>query len=273
MNPVSMNAPSLSFLDLSISTDGILSLTLNRPDAANALSVALMGDMQKALTHASSDSQVRVVVIRAAGSNFCAGHDLKEMTAVRSQADGGHEFFDALFMQCAHLMQTIARYPKPVIAQVKGMATAAGCQLVASCDMALADEDARFATPGVDIGLFCSTPAVALSRNVSRKHAMEMLLTGEPISATRAYEIGLINKVTKPTTLEEETRQLAHLIAAKPAHVVKLGKVGFHVQEHLDLHAAYQHASRVMAENMMRGEAEEGIEAFIAKRLPNWPKN
>jgi enoyl-CoA hydratase/carnithine racemase len=213
-----------------------------------------------------------VIVLRAAGPAFSSGHDLKEMTARRTDSDGGKAAFAALFSQCSRLMQTIVRHPKPVIAQVQGIATAAGCQLVASCDLAVASQQARFATPGVNIGLFCSTPMVALSRNVSRKHAIEMLLTGEMISAEEARRIGLVNRVVAQEQLESETMKLAELIAAKPRATVKIGKEAFYRQLEMGLSDAYDYASRVMTENMLAAEAREGIGAFVEKRDPKWPE-
>lgn len=246
--------------------DTVLRLTMNRPGARNALNGELMGALQAALAAAASDAAVHVVVLAAAGPAFCSGHDLKEMTAQRAGADHGAAAFEHLFAQCSALMQAIIRHPAPVIAEVQGIATAAGCQLVASCDLAVASTVAKFATPGVNIGLFCSTPAVALSRNLSRKHAMEMLLTGEAMSAAQAWHLGLINRVTTPQDLERETMELAAQIAAKPTEVVKLGKVAFYRQLELGLEAAYDHASRVMTENMLRIEAENGIDRFLDRR-------
>ncbi|MDE2112826.1 MAG: enoyl-CoA hydratase [Alphaproteobacteria bacterium] len=262
LQSVPMNTPSLV---LSSRTGPILRLALNRPAARNALSEALMAALQSALDDASTDNS-RVVVIAAEGPAFCAGHDLKEMTAHRQAADKGAAAFAALFAQCARLMQTIVRHPKPVIAQVHGVATAAGCQLVASCDLAVASSAASFATPGVNIGLFCSTPMVALSRNLSRKHAMEMLLTGEAVSAAQAWHLGLVNRVATPETLEDETMKLAALIASKPRATVKRGKEAFYRQLELGLGEAYDYAARVMTENMLHSEAEEGIGAFLDKR-------
>jgi enoyl-CoA hydratase/carnithine racemase len=224
------------------------------------------------LDTAANDKSVRVVIIGADGPAFSAGHDLKEMTTRRSDADKGRAYFAALFTQCSKLMQTIVRHPRPVIAQVQGIATAAGCQLVASCDLAVASSAARFATPGVNIGLFCSTPMVALSRNVARKQAMEMLLTGEMISADAAQRIGLINHVVAPEALEAKTMKLAQQIATKPHGTLKIGKEAFYRQLEMGLAEAYDHASRVMTENMLAAEAAEGIGAFVEKREPKWPE-
>ena len=266
-----MNAPTDEPPILSLKRNGVMRLTLNRAASRNALSRGLMQSLQDALERAATDSGARVVVIAASGPAFCAGHDLKEMTAERSAPDRGQAAFAALFGQCSELMQTIVRHEKPVIAEVQGIATAAGCQLVASCDLALASSAARFATPGVNIGLFCSTPMVALSRNVSRKAAMEMLLTGEMISAEDAFRIGLVNRVVAPEMLEAETMKLAERIAAKPRATVKIGKEAFYRQLEMPLSDAYDYASRVMTENMLNAEANEGICAFVEKREPKWP--
>jgi enoyl-CoA hydratase/carnithine racemase len=266
-----MNAPTTEPLVLSATEGSIRRLTLNRTGARNALSQGLMGALQDALETAAAERAVRVLVIAANGTAFSSGHDLKEMTARRTDADKGKAFFASLFTQCSKLMQTIVRHPKPVIAQIQGIATAAGCQLVASCDLAVASTAARFATPGVNIGLFCSTPMVALSRNVSRKHAMEMLLTGEMISADDARHIGLVNRVVSPEILEPETMKFAELIAAKPHGTLKIGKEAFYKQIEMGLSEAYDYASRVMTENMLAAEAAEGIGAFVEKREPKWP--
>jgi enoyl-CoA hydratase/carnithine racemase len=231
-----------------------------------------MAALQEALDSLAQDNTLRVIVLAANGPAFSAGHDLKEMTAQRCGADAGREAFARIFAQCSRLMQTIVRHPKPVIAEVQGIATAAGCQLVASCDLAIASSEARFATPGVNIGLFCSTPMVALSRNVARKHAMEMLLTGEMIGADEAQRIGLVNRVVPPTLLETETMQLARRIAAKPVRTVKIGKEAFYRQLEMPLAEAYDYASAVMTKNMLEAEAAEGIGAFIEKRAPKWPE-
>lgn len=267
-----MNAPATEPLVLAAKAGSVLKLTLNRAGARNALSVGLMGALQDALDEAAADKSVRVVIVAADGPAFSAGHDLKEMTARRADPDKGKAFFAALFTQCSKLMQTVVRHPKPVIAQIQGIATAAGCQLVASCDLAVASSAARFATPGVNIGLFCSTPMVALSRNVSRKHAMEMLLTGEMISAEEARRIGLINRIADPQTLESETMKLAELIATKPHGTLKIGKEAFYRQVEMPLAEAYDYANQVMTMNMLAAEAEEGIGAFVEKREPKWPE-
>jgi enoyl-CoA hydratase/carnithine racemase len=267
-----MNAPAQDPLVLTAREGAVLKITLNRGGARNALSVGLMGALQEALDQAATDKAVRVVIIAAEGPAFSSGHDLKEMTAQRKTADKGAATFGALFTQCSKLMQSIVRHPKPVIAQIQGIATAAGCQLVASCDLAVASSAAKFATPGVNIGLFCSTPMVALSRNVGRKHAMEMLLTGEMIPAEDAHRMGLINRVVAPDALATETMKLAQLIASKPHGTLKIGKKAFYDQLEMGLSAAYDYASKVMTENMLAAEAEEGIGAFVEKRKPKWPE-
>ena len=266
-----MNAHASEPLVQVLRRETALRIVMNRPLARNALSEALMAALQAALEEAATDKDARAIVLAANGPVFSSGHDLKEMTAHRQDADKGNAAFAALFAQCSKLMQTIVRHPKPVIAEVQGTATAAGCQLVASCDLAVASENAHFATPGVNIGLFCSTPMVALSRNVSRKHAMEMLLTGEMISAVEAKRIGLVNRVVDLGDIEMESMKLARLIASKPAATVKVGKEAFYRQLEMGLSEAYDYASRVMTENMLAAEAEEGICAFIEKREPNWP--
>jgi len=245
-------------------------LTLNRPAARNSLSEALIASLHAALTEIADDATVRALVIAAQGPAFCAGHDLKELTARRSDADGGRAYFAEIMNACSAMMQAIVNLPKPVIASVQGVATAAGCQIVASCDLAIASEAASFATPGVDIGLFCSTPMVALSRNVPRKQAMEMLLTGEPVTAARAREIGLVNQVVPPGAERAAALALAEKVALKSAHTVKLGKAAFYRQAEMGLADAYRYAAEVMTENMMARDAEEGIGAFIEKREPKW---
>jgi enoyl-CoA hydratase/carnithine racemase len=266
-----MNAPHSEPLVLAERRDGVLRLVMNRPSARNALSEAMMAALQETLDAAARD-EVRIIVLAANGPAFCSGHDLKEMTAARAHPDKGRGAYARLFAQCSALMQTIVHHPKPVIAEVQGIATAAGCQLVASCDLAVASSAAAFATPGVNIGLFCSTPMVALSRNVARKHAMEMLLTGEMMPADEARRIGLVNRVVAPEALEGETMKLAALIASKPRRTVKIGKEAFYRQLEMTLHDAYDFASRVMTANMLEAEAEEGVGAFVEKREPQWPE-
>ena len=256
-----MSAPVL----LEESDRGVLRLTLNRPDARNALSAALMSELLDALARAATDAQARVVVIAGAGPAFCAGHDLREI-----RADQRRETYERVFALCSELMLAIVGLPKPVIAEVHGVATAAGCQLVATCDLAVAAADAWFATPGVNIGLFCSTPMVALTRAVGRKAAMEMLLTGELISAARAREIGLVNRVVPSAGLRAAVDALAGEIAGKSAFTIAIGKEAFYRQAELDLAAAYRYAAEVMTTNMLAADAGEGIDAFLAKRPPVW---
>jgi enoyl-CoA hydratase/carnithine racemase len=263
-----MNQPPL----LPTRQGSVLTLTLNRPDERNALSENLMRALQLSLDEAAEDKTVKAVIIAAKGTAFSAGHDLKELNARRADKDSGLAYYRALFAQCSHLMMTILRLPKPVIAQVQGIATAAGCQLVASCDLAVASSAARFATPGVNIGLFCSTPMVALSRNIGRKQAMEMLLTGEAVDAETAKEIGLVNRVVPPEQLEKETLDYARFIASKPAATVRLGKTAFYHQLELGASSAYDYVSEVMTKNMLEAEAVEGIGAFLKKRPPKWPQ-
>lgn len=245
-------------------------LTLNRPAARNSLSEGLIRELHAALNQVGGDKSIRAVVLAANGPAFCAGHDLKELTARRSDADRGRAYFAEIMNACSAMMQAIVRLPKPVVASVQSIATAAGCQLAASCDLAVASETATFATPGVDIGLFCSTPMVALSRNVPRKQAMEMLLTGEPISAATAQSIGLINRAVPAGTERAAAIALAQKVALKSAYTVKLGKEAFYRQAEMSLAEAYRFAAEVMTENMMARDAEEGIGAFIEKREPTW---
>lgn len=250
--------------------DGILRVTLDYPERRNALGDRLMAALQSALLAAGQDAAVKVVVIAAKGPAFCAGHDLKEMSMHRAEADRGRAYFTDLFNRCATLMTTIVRLPKPVIAEVAGVATAAGCQLVASCDLAVASEGARFATPGVNIGLFCSTPMVALSRAVGRKQAMEMLLLGDLIDAATAKDFGLINRVVAPADLTATTMALARQIASKSPLTLKIGKEAFYAQAELSLDEAYRMTSEVMVVNMLARDAEEGISAFVERRTPVW---
>ena len=250
--------------------DRIAQLRLNRPEARNALSRDLIAALDDAVARLGSDTAIHVIVLFADGPAFCAGHDLREIRLARCAPDGGRHFFHELMEACASLMQRIVLCPKPVIAGVGGVATAAGCQLVASCDLAVASTEARFATPGVDIGLFCSTPMVALSRNVGRKAAMEMLLTGDPVTAARALELGLVNRVVAADRLEDETLSLAARIAAKSPKTLRIGKRAFHEQVEMPLAEAYSYAARVMVENLMEEDAKEGIAAFLNKRPPDW---
>jgi enoyl-CoA hydratase/carnithine racemase len=245
-------------------------LTLNRPAARNSLSEELVGLLGDALTAIATDKQVRAVVLAANGPAFCAGHDLKELTSRRTDADGGRDYFRHIMTTCSTMMQQIVNLPQPVIAAVQGVASAAGCQLVASCDLAVASTKAGFATPGVDIGLFCSTPMVALSRNVPRKPAMEMLLFGDIVSAKTAAAMGLVNEVVAHGLERGRAIEIAHKIASKSSHVVGIGKAAFYRQLELPLAEAYRYASEVMTQNMMARDAEEGICAFIEKRDPTW---
>lgn len=249
---------------------GIVRLTLNDVARRNALSDAMMARLRETLDRVARDETVRVIVLAANGPAFCAGHDLKEMTAARQAPDRGRAYFDALMASCSGVMQAIVNNPKPVIAEVAGIATAAGCQLVASCDLAYAAPGARFVTPGVHIGLFCSTPMVALSRNVQNKFAMEMLLTGDPAGAERAAEIGLVNRVVPEGELTQYTTGIARKIAAKSGMTVATGKKAFYRQCEMSLAEAYEYASNVMVENMLKRDAEEGISAFLEKRTPQW---
>jgi enoyl-CoA hydratase/carnithine racemase len=249
---------------------GVAVLTLNDPETRNSFSEAMLEALGDALTAIAHDKSVRAVVLAANGPAFSAGHNLKELSRRRSDEDGGRAYFKHMMTTCSIMMQQIVKLPQPVIAAVQATATAAGCQLVASCDLAVASRTAKFATPGVNIGLFCSTPMVALSRNVSRKHAMEMLLTGEMITAEHAARIGLINAVTEPGRERDEALKLATTIAAKSALTVKLGKEAFYRQIEMSLHEAYGYTAEVMVENMLARDAQEGIGAFIDKRPPKW---
>jgi enoyl-CoA hydratase/carnithine racemase len=245
-------------------------LVLNRPKARNSLSLAMLQALRAALAEIAGQDAVRCVVLAAEGPVFCAGHDLKELTAHRADADAGRAFFTRAMAECAALMQDIVHLPQPVIAAVQGVATAAGCQLVASCDLAVAEEDAKFCTPGVDIGLFCSTPAVALARAVPRKQAMEMLLTGDMITADTALRLGLVNHVVMAMALRPGAMALAKRVAARSGVTVRLGKAGFQRQVEKPLAEAYADAAAVMVENLLTEDAAEGIEAFLARRPATW---
>jgi len=250
--------------------DGVATLTLNRPAQRNSLSRAMLFALEDQLADIAADSSLRAVVLAGSGEVFCAGHDLKELTAARAAPDRGRAFFEETMAHCARFMQSIVRLPQPVIVAVEGTATAAGCQLVATCDLAVAGADAHFCTPGVDIGLFCSTPMVALSRNVARKHAMEMLLLGDMVSAEEAHRFGLVNRVVAHGSALAEAEGLALRIASKSTYTVKIGKRAFYEQLEMGLAAAYVHAGAVMVENMLARDAEEGICAFLDKREPHW---
>jgi enoyl-CoA hydratase/carnithine racemase len=248
----------------------VATLTLNVPGSLNALSDAMLAELKSAFETLQQDRTAKVVILRGVGKAFCAGHDLREMQAGRQAPDGGAAYFAGLFARCAEVMQMIPRLPQPVIAQVHGIATAAGCQLVASCDMAVAAEGTRFGVNGVNIGLFCSTPMVALSRNVPRKQAFEMLTTGAFIDATRAEAMGLVNRVVPGDALEAETQALASTIAGKLGAAVRIGKQAFYDQIQMPVAEAYDYAGRVMVENMLWRDTAEGIQAFLEKRKPDW---
>jgi enoyl-CoA hydratase/carnithine racemase len=253
--------------------NGIATLTLNTPCSLNALSDAMLAALAGELAALRNDPQTRVVILRAEGKAFCAGHDLKEMQAARQSPDAGAAYFKGLFDRCGAVMQAISALPQPVIAQVHGIAAAAGCQLVATCDLVVAAEGTRFGVNGVNIGLFCSTPMVALTRKIPRAVAFEMLTTGDFIDATRAREVGLVNHVVPAEDLDATTRALAAKIAGKLTAAVKIGKSAFYDQIDLDLAAAYDHAGQVMVENMLWRDTEEGIAAFLAKRKPDWARD
>ena len=251
-------------------TDAVCHLHLNAPERLNALSDEMLAALQTQIDALQTDTSVRVVVISGAGKAFCAGHDLKQMTAGRQAEDGGKAYFKDLFDRCARVMTGVQRLPQPVIAQVHGIATAAGCQLVASCDMAVAAEGTRFGVNGVNIGLFCSTPMVALSRNIPRKQAFEMLTTGQFIDAHRAETLGLVNKVVPADQLAVATTEMAQLVAGKLGAAVKIGKQAFYEQAQMGLDDAYAYTGQVMVENMLYRDTEEGIAAFLEKRPPDW---
>ena len=268
-NAMALNGQTDSALIVRHLSDGALRLTLNNPPA-NALSVAMLEQLSAELDIAGDDETVRVVVIAAAGKVFCAGHDLKEMTGHRNDSDRGRDFFETTMRLCSHVMMSINGLPKPVIAEVDGLATAAGCQLVATCDLAICTDTASFCTPGVNIGLFCSTPMVALSRAAHRKQAMEMLLTGEPVDASTAKEFGLVNRIVPKEYLRTMTDKYARVIASKSPKTLKIGKEAFYQQIERPLGEAYDYAAWVMTENMVARDAEEGINAFLEKREPKW---
>jgi len=260
-----------ALIEVSHPEAGIAVLTLNNAGKRNPLSRAMMAALSSALGEAAASKPVRAIILTAHGPAFCAGHDLKEMTARRADADGGRAFFSATMNECAALMQAIVMSPKPVIAAVQATATAAGCQLVASCDLAVTADTAQFCTPGVNIGLFCSTPMVALSRNVPRKRAMEMLLLGEMLAAADAAAYGLVNRVVPADHVMPEALSMARLVASKPAATVAIGKRAFYDQIEMPLGTAYEHAVEVMVTNMMAADSVEGIGAFLEKRNPVWP--
>ncbi|CAN5299834.1 enoyl-CoA hydratase [soil metagenome] len=249
---------------------GVATLTLDRPQSRNPLSEAMLAALADAFSAIAADRTVKAVVLAAEGPVFCAGHDLKEMSAHRADSDRGRAYFTDILRRCSGVMQQITALPQPVIAAVEGTATAAGCQLVASCDLAVAGDAARFCTPGVHIGLFCSTPMVALTRNLGAKHAMEMLLLGEMVPADEAARMGLVNRVVPAGGALAEARRLAAMIASKSPATIRTGKRAFYEQREMGLAAAYDHASTVMVENMLARDAEEGIGAFVEKRAPVW---
>ena len=257
-------------LETSLLDDGVLRLNLNNPDNLNALSENMIDLIQKNIDKAGLDKTVRVIIISSEGSAFSSGHDLKELKAARKNLDKGKKYYLKIMKKCSKMMQSIINNPKPVIAEVGGVATAAGCQLVASCDLAYANTSAKFATPGVNIGLFCSTPMVAISRNLSNKHSMEMLLLGELISSEKAAKIGLINEVFDKDKFKEFVLNKALKISKKSAITLKIGKQAFYKQIDMKLSDAYDYASKVMVENMLKLDAKEGIDAFISKREPKW---
>jgi enoyl-CoA hydratase/carnithine racemase len=267
---LSKKQDSADLLQIDKDVHGILRVTLNDPARRNALSEVMLDRLGAILADAAIDASVRVIILAANGPAFCAGHDLKEMSAGRANADQGEAYFTDVLKRCSAVMQAILQNPKPVIAEVATTATAAGCQLVASCDLAYAAPSAKFSTPGVHIGLFCSTPMVALSRNVGAKHAMEMLLTGEMVPAARAAEIGLVNAVVDDADLTDHVTDAAHKIASKSPVTLAIGKSAFYTQRELSIADAYEYASRVMVENMLHRDAVEGIDAFIEKREPKW---
>ncbi len=248
----------------------VTTLTMNSPNNLNALSDAMLAQLQSAFDDLANDQQAKVVILEGAGKVFCAGHDLKEMRRARRFDDGGKAYFQDLFDRCGQVMQSITKIPQPVIAKVHGIATAAGCQMVASCDLAIAASGTRFGVNGINIGLFCSTPMVALTRNIGRKQAFEMLTTGKFIDADRAAEIGLINHAVQPNKLDDEVDALAQILARKMDGILKIGKSAFYGQINLELDQAYEFSAQVMAENMMLGDTAEGIAAFLEKRDPDW---
>ncbi len=255
---------------LSTQSGGVLRATMNRPAARNTLSEAMLAALQAALDEAADDAQVRAIVIAAQGPGFCGGHDLKEMTAHRIDEDGGRRYYTQIFDTCSTMMQTIVSHPKVIIAEVQGIAAAAGCQLVAACDMAIASASARFGVNGINSGVFCSTQMVALSRNISRKRVMELLSLGEMMSAAEALAAGLVNRVVAADDLRAEADAMAATLAARPSGVLKLGKQAFYRQLEMPLDEAYRFTAETIVDNMMMDDAREGIDAFIAKRDPKW---
>lgn len=265
--PATLAAP---LLRVERRADGVALVTLARPHARNALSIAMLDALTETFADLGADHGVRAIVLAGEGPVFSSGHDLKEITAARANADRGAAFFEDTLARCARFMQSLLTNPKAIIAAVEGVATAAGCQLVASCDLAVAGDKARFCTPGVNIGLFCSTPMVALSRNLSRKHAMEMLLLGDMVDALEAHRFGLVNRVVAEGAALETALAMAAQIASKSTHTVRIGKRAFYEQVEMPVREAYLHAGRAMAENLMARDAEEGVSALLAKRAPEW---
>ena len=262
-----------SLINIFNQDNGVIRLTLDDNNNKNALSEAMIGELTEAINAANDNKEVKVIIIASNGNVFCSGHNLKEITAARNNNDKGESYFMNLFELCSSLMQLIVSCSKPVIAEVGGIATAAGCQLVASCDLAISSNTAKFATPGVNIGLFCSTPMVALSRNVSKKEAMKMLLTGDMIDAVEAKRISLINDYVSEDKLEESVNNLANKISKKSLMTIKIGKEAFYKQYDMSLSDAYEYTSMVMAQNTLKDDAKEGISSFIEKRDPNWKDN
>tara|TARA_B110000008_G_scaffold102434_1_gene105315 strand:+ start:174 stop:980 length:807 start_codon:yes stop_codon:yes gene_type:complete len=265
-----MNKKINDILKIDQTQTGVLRLILNDPDNKNALSDQMMHQLHQCISDASSNNSVKVIIIAAVGDVFCSGHNLKDITKARANADDGKEYFSDLFDLCSSLMQMITTCSKPVIAEINGVATAAGCQLVASCDLAIASDQSKFATPGVNIGLFCSTPMVALSRNVSKKDSMKMLLTGDMVDAAEAKRISLINDHVSAEKLNDSVMHLAHKIASKPLSTVKIGKEAFYRQYEMSLSEAYKFTSKVMTESSLADDAKEGITSFLEKRDPIW---
>ena len=262
-----------SLINIFAQDNGILRITLDDENNKNALSEEMISELIEAISEANNNKEVKVIIIASTGNVFCSGHNLKEITAARNNNDEGASYFKNLFELCSSLMQLIVSCPKPVIAEIDGIATAAGCQLVASCDLAISSDTAQFATPGVNIGLFCSTPMVALSRNVSKKEAMKMLLTGDMIDAVEAKRISLINDYVSEDKLEDSVNSLAQKISKKSPMTIKTGKEAFYKQYEMSLSDAYEYTSMVMAQNTLRDDAKEGISSFIEKRDPNWQDN
>ena len=266
---MNQHSPTDDLLDCQYNNQ-IATLTFNRPQSRNALSLDMIAALHGAITHASKHKNIKAIIIASKGPAFCAGHDLKEMTSARKQPDNGKKFFAQTMKNCSEMMLAITHSPKPVIAAVDGIATAAGCQLVATCDLAVATESSKFATPGVNIGLFCSTPMVAVSRNIPRKRVMEMLLMGDMIDAQTAAQWGLVNKVVKDGTALEHALAIAQNIAQKSTATIKIGIEAFYNQAEMNLKDAYNYTAQVMTENMLHQDAQEGIDAFIQKRKPKW---